>query len=120
MQTMVDLRIVFKIIKRQSEQCSRRGWTLFFQMHKCACQLNKPFIKRSVGTLPVGQPQIFKHFMCFKESSLIEAFKISEVVSIELLAKEGLDQSIDLFTLLAHARILDCAGERPSWKQASL
>ena len=101
-QSLVLVRIFFEIRQRELEQRGGGARAVLLQMHKCAGQLNQPFVKRAVGSVFVLEPQIFQHFVRFVKKLPVEAIEIAGVMRVEFLSSEGFDPGGDAGALVTH------------------
>ena len=115
-QTLVFIRIFFEIRQRELEQRGGGTQAVLLQMHKRPGQLNQPFVKRSVGSGFVLEPQIFQHFVRFVKKLPVEAIEIAGVMRVEFLSAEGLDPGGDAGALVTHMKRVKSKARSPKSK----
>ena len=78
------------------------GGRVLLQMDEGASELNEPLVERPVWAVAVLQPQLLQNIMSFVEHTLIEAFEVTEIVSIKTTPFAFLDQRCNPVAFLAH------------------
>ena len=94
-------RIFFEIRLREFEQRGGRSETIFLQMHKRACQLDKTLVKISIHSVTVGQPQMFEDVMRLVKFLLVEQREVAGIARVNAFAGELPRQFGDAF-VFAH------------------
>ena len=81
--------ISFQVSARQFEE--RCGWLkpVFLQVNEGARELDEALVKIAVATLPVRQPQVFKHIMRLVKFLPVEQNEITRVTRIKLTPRSG-------------------------------
>ena len=85
---------------------------MLLQVNESASQLDKPFVKGAITSVPIDQPKFLQHVMRFVEQGLVETLEVTQVMRIELVPAKAFDQSGDLCALLAHEQQGEGAGEK--------
>ena len=94
--------ILPQVCFRQFEQGGRGAGPVLLQMDKRAGELDEAFVKRTVWTVPLGQPNLFQDFVRLEEKLAVEAREIAQVMGVQVLALELVNDRRDLVVLLAH------------------
>ena len=112
-KAFMDNRVLPQILMRPFEQRRGGSETVLLQMNERAGQLNQAAIKIVVRLFPVGEPEFLKNLVRLEVKPVVEAFKKTEVVSVQIPAPATVDERGDLRAFMAHGRINGCDA-RPS------
>lgn len=75
---------------------------VFLQMNEGAGKLDEPFVKRSIWSVSISQPQLLEHVVGFIEPASIEALEVTEEMRIQIVPATSCDEFGNLRALLAH------------------
>jgi ArsR family transcriptional regulator, arsenate/arsenite/antimonite-responsive transcriptional repressor len=96
----------------QLEQSCRWFEPVFLQMDEGAGQLNQPFEKIAVHALPIRQPKFFQDVMRLIEELAVKAFKVTQVMRIQIVSLEFVNQLQNLAAFFAHTDTVNPGGAR--------
>jgi hypothetical protein len=104
-EMLMDGRIFFKIGAGEFEQRGRRAQPIFLQMNESAGELDEPLIKRIIRPLTIPEPKLLQHIVRLIKKRPVEAFKIPEVMRVQILTPATVDQGRDFGALFTHVRL---------------
>ncbi len=101
-QMLVLARIFFEIGLREFEQSGGGTQPIFLQMHKCACELNQPFVKISIRAVSVFEPDVFQNVVRLVKLLFVEQLKIAGVMRVEISGGKLFNHRGDAGALVTH------------------
>ena len=105
---MVQGGISLQIGPCQPEQGRCRAQAVLLQMDERPSQLDEAFVKISIRSLPVLQPQILQHVVRLVKFLVIELLEVTGVMSVQFFMM--FHERGDAFALVAHADTLKFKG----------
>ena len=104
----MNRRIFFKVGIGQFEERCCGLEVVPLQMDKRAGQLNQAFVKRTIGTELVFEPEMFEHIVRLVIFLVIELLEVTGVMSVQFFMM--FHERGDAFALVAHADTLKFKG----------
>jgi hypothetical protein len=95
----MDRRVFFEIGEGELKQGGGGLGPAFLHVNKRAGQLNQAFVKGTVRTVFVLEPQMLQYLMGLVKKLAVETFKKAEVMRIECLPVMGSDHFGNAFAL---------------------
>jgi hypothetical protein len=71
-------------------------------MNEGACQLDQCFVKEPLGLGSLSQPKLLQNLVSLEKKLLVEAFKIPQVMSVQVPTLVRPNQASDLIGFVAH------------------